>query len=218
MTSAVREPTRSPFLAFALALLAATALWFILQRTHYFTDFSVDSFGARYWSGRWALVAHIAGGIVASLTGLVQLWLGLTGRIGALHRRLGRIYVGAIAIGASGAIAMFLTISQSLGNLGFTSGLVALTLAWIVTTAIALAAIRRGQVALHRAWMMRSYAVTFGFVAFRLINEALAALLAPVDPAVGSQFDTIAAWGCWAIPLLLVEVGLGVEALRKVGR
>jgi hypothetical protein len=40
---------------------------------------------SRYWPRRWWLLVHIASGIVALLTGPVQLWLGLSERRVGVH-------------------------------------------------------------------------------------------------------------------------------------
>ena len=71
---------------------------------------------------------------------------------------------------------------------------------WLVTTSMAVLAIRRRNVLQHRQWMMRSYAVTFAFVTFRFGVDALAAQGLPVPDA-----QVIMAWACWAVPLLLLE-------------
>jgi hypothetical protein len=61
--------------------------------------------------------------------------------------------------------------------------------------------------------MIRSYVVTFGFVAFRMIFPALQ--IAGMDiAAVGA----IAAWGCWALPLLFTELILQGRKIFAVSR
>src|SRR5665647_3904937 len=67
-------------------VLGAIVSWFLVWRAHYFTNFSEASFDPYYWPRRWGLLPHIAGGATAISTGLVQLWLGLTGRTGAVHK------------------------------------------------------------------------------------------------------------------------------------
>jgi hypothetical protein len=70
----------------------------------------------------------------------------------------------------------------------------------VITTSMAVLAIRRRNVPQHREWMMRSYAVTFAFVTFRFGVDALRwAGVATSDAQV------IMSWACWAIPLLLLE-------------
>jgi Predicted membrane protein (DUF2306) len=54
-------------------------------------------------------------------------------------------------------------------------GLGGLALAWMLTTGMALIAIRRSLVDQHKEWMIRSYVVTFGFVTFRGIIPLLRA-------------------------------------------
>ena len=204
----------APGLILVLLVIASAAVWFASSALHYITDFSAGSYSPRYWPRRWALLAHVSGGMVATGVGLVQLWLGLTGRTSGAHRTLGRIYVGAIAVGVTGALALTLASPHSIELVGFTSGLVMLNIAWIATTAIAVWAIRARKVALHREWMIRSYAVTFGFVAFRLINSWLSGMIDTSGKGV-AQIDAISAWASWSVPLLIVEVGLAVAALRK---
>ena len=205
----------APGMILVLIVIASAAAWFVSSALHYVTDFSAESYSPRYWPRRWALLAHVSGGMVATGVGLVQLWLGLTGRTSGAHRILGRVYVGAIGVGVVGALALTLASPHSLALFGFTSGLVMLNIAWIATTAIAVWAIRARKVALHREWMIRSYAVTFGFVAFRLFNNWLGGMIDTSGDGVGAQIDAISAWASWSVPLLIVEVGLAVAALRK---
>ena len=89
-------------------------------------------------------------------------------------------------------------------------------MAWVVTTAIAVAAIRRGLVEPHREWMIRSYVVTFAFVTFR----AVWAVLKAADVGTLAEQLAMASWFCWAVPLLVVEVaiqGRRVLAARRPG-
>jgi uncharacterized membrane protein len=153
---------------------------------------------ARYEPRRAWLLVHVAAGGVALLTGPVQLWLGISNRARNVHRRLGRIYVAAIAIGS--VAAFYLAAHTTLGW-GFGTGISGLAIAWIVTTTLAIVAIRRGLVEQHREWMIRSYVVTFAFVTFRAMWATLQAA------GVGTLSEQLAmsSWFCWAVPLLIVE-------------
>jgi uncharacterized membrane protein len=168
---------------------------------------------ARYGPRRPWLLVHVAAGGVALLTGPVQLWLGLTNRATRVHRRLGLAYVAAVAVGS--VAAFYLAAHTSLGW-GFGTGITGLGIAWVVTTAMAVTAIRRGAVEQHRDWMLRSYVVTFAFVTFRAVWAALQAA------GVGTRDEQLAmaSWFCWAVPLLVVEVaiqGRGLLAARRPG-
>lgn len=166
----------------------------------------------RYWPRRGWLLLHITGGAVALLVGPAQLWLGLRGSPMRLHRRLGMLYLAGIALGALGAVGLVVT--TTFGWV-FGAGLAGATLAWIVTTALAFAAIRRGLVEQHKEWMIRSYVLTFAFVTFRIFFGALQAA------GVGTVLErlTAASWFCWAVPLVVTEALLqGRKILAAGGR
>ena len=63
--------------------------------------------------------------------------------------------------------------------------------------------------------MIRSYAVTFGFVAFRLVRNWLTEMIDSPGEGIGAQFDAISALASWSVPLLIVEVELAVSVLGK---
>ena len=156
---------------------------------------------ARYSTRRTWLLVHVGAGTVALLTGPVQLWLGIGRRVMHLHRWLGATYAASVGVGA--VAAFYLAVHTNLGW-GFAAGISGLGIAWVVTTTLAIAAIRRGLVEQHREWMIRSYVVTFAFVTFRMLWAALAAA------GVGTLQEQLAAssWFCWAVPLLVTEAVL----------
>jgi uncharacterized membrane protein YozB (DUF420 family) len=196
-----------PALIALLGALALVVLYFARSKVHFFVDFSEPSYSPYFWPRRFGLLLHISGGAVAISTGLVQLWLGLSGRTSALHRRLGRLYVTGVAVGIIGGTYLAATIPD---RLAYSSGLLGLNLAWLATTGMGYLAIRRGAVSQHRAWMLRSYTVTFAFVFFRLAADTLSGRVAVVP-----ELETMLAWGCWAVPLLVAEVLIQLPAVRQ---
>ena len=149
-------------LIIVLTVLAAGLLWFLSDKTHYFTHYSSASYTDYYWPRRAGLLPHLLGGSLAIVSGLVQIWLGLTGRVSTLHRTLGKVYAIGVLIGSMGGIYMALTIPP--GYRPYATGLIGLDVAWIVTTSMALYAIHLRNIEQHRDWMLRSYTVTFAFV------------------------------------------------------
>ena len=209
MNATAATATRSHSRALVIATLtglALLAMWFIARSALPYFNVSPDHYGPYFWPRRWGLVLHIAGGITALTVGLVQLWLGLTNRVAALHRALGKLYVGVIAIGS---IAGFYLAATIPGNAPYAAGLFFLCVAWVITTTMAVLAIRRRNLLQHREWMMRSYAVTFAFVTFRFGVDALTGQGLPSGDA-----QAIMAWACWAIPLLLLEPLIQLRKLR----
>jgi len=186
------------YVIISLAALIATAFFVVVALPYLALDPKVL---ARYASlSGWVLV-HIAAGAVALLAGPVQLWLGIGRRAARLHRGLGLVYV--MSVGISSVAAFYLAVHTRLGW-GFGAGITGLGIAWVVTTTLAVVAIRRGFVEQHREWMIRSYVVTFAFVTFRALWSALQAA------RIGTLHEQLAvsSWFCWAIPLLVVEAML----------
>jgi hypothetical protein len=190
---AVRWPG---FVAIALAAIAAIGFFATTALPYLLLDHAAM---ARNEPRRWWLFVHVAGGAVALLIGPAQLWLGVSGRAMWLHRRLGLAYVSSVAIGS--IAAFYLAAQTSLGWV-FGAGITGLAVAWVMTTAMAVVAIRRGLIAQHQEWMIRSYVVTFAFVTFRVLVGILQA------GHVGTLREQLgaASWFCWAAPLFVTEV------------
>jgi hypothetical protein len=75
----------------------------------------------------------------------------------------------------------------------------ALAIAWIVTSAAALVRARQRRFADHRAWMMRSYSLTFAAVTVRLLSVPL--FVVTQNPVVAI---TLTFWS-WVLNLLVAE-------------
>jgi uncharacterized membrane protein len=185
-------------LVLGLAVLAGFAAWFIEHNVLHYTAYDPVTYDA-LWPRRFGLIPHMLGGVVAILVGIVQLWLGATGRTRSLHRTLGRIYLIAVSVGSAGAFYLALTIDAR--HFPYALGLASLGVAWLLTSGMAYLAIRRGAREQHREWMIRSYAVTFAFVTFRVFDN----LFIGWHIAADIEIDTAMAFACYAVPLLLIE-------------
>jgi hypothetical protein len=209
--SSLRNSAPIPLIA-VLALLAGVVLWFVVPRYHYFSDFSVESYSDYYWPRRGALIPHLLGGSIALTAGLVQIWLGLTRRTGVPHRLLGRIYGTGVLLASAGGIYLALTIPE---HIAYSAGLVGLDAAWLTTTGMAIYAVRRRIIEQHRDWMLRSYTVTFAFVTFRLVDQWLHGWIKVPEDNVADGLDTLMAWACWSIPLLIAEPLIQLRHMRR---
>jgi uncharacterized membrane protein len=209
-TGAVR---RRPKLAMLLIGAAAVVVWYLWRFVSPYA--SVDPAYYDYlWPWRYALWTHLAGGVVALLVGPIQLWLGLTRRHLRLHRALGRVYLGAAALGLSGA--SYLIAKELPGDWVFAGGLLGLACAWTLTTGMGYLAIRRRRIQQHQEWMIRSYVVACAFVFFRVFVDVLHAF--GVHGPKGAQTAEelkLAAWFCWSIPLLVTEVIIQWRHMRS---
>lgn len=196
MQGTIRAPYGHGLTIAALAVGAALALWFIFTAAFQYATYTQLAYGS-YWPRRFALIPHILGGVVAITVGLVQVWLGITGRTRRLHILLGRVYLGAVGVGSLAGFYLALT---TLGSLAFGAGLFFLCVAWVLTTAMAYVAVRNRAIEQHREWMLRSYVVTFAFVVFRLLTGWLISRGVVPPMAAGTM-----AWASWAVPLLVLE-------------
>jgi uncharacterized membrane protein len=150
---------------------------------------------ARPW-----LDVHVAGAATALLVGPVQFLPWVRRRFPALHRTLGRIYViGCLAGGVGGLVMAFGTTAGPIATVGFAS----LAVCWIVANVQGwrLAVARRLDD--HRAWMLRSFAMTFAAVTLRIYIVVLPMLgVAYIDAYRASSFLA------WIPNLILVELWL----------
>ncbi|MGB0697146.1 MAG: DUF2306 domain-containing protein [Rhodospirillaceae bacterium] len=140
--------------------------------------------------------AHVIAAPVALFLGVLQFLPKIRARWPALHRWSGRASVLAILIGgfAGLGLAMVMGPERPIAGLGFG----ALSTLWILTAALGVQAIRRGDVSAHRQWMTYGFALTFSAVTFRL--HLLAAFAMGVEYPSASA---VIAWSCW-LPNLVV--------------
>lgn len=149
------------------------------------------------------LIVHALSGVTALVTGTLQMSSRIRRRV-ALHRALGRTYIGAVSIAAPVAIYIgtgpLELVSMHIEQI-FQGGL------WWASALVAWACIRSGQKALHRAWMIRSYAFTLIFVTSR------------IPDAFGTYSDQF--WGdfLWALVVvgaLAPEIIATAQALWRI--
>ena len=208
---------RTPHFAIKLVasgLILAAAVAFVLKYVFlYYLHYSAAAFtdpalgAANYWAMRGWLLMHITGGMVALLTGPFQFWTGFRMRYVNLHRWTGRIFLGGVAVGSIGAYRMATTTTFGWA-LGF--ALLALATTWFSCATMALYAILKRQVQIHKEWMVRTYVVTFAFVTFRVLNDYYPGgrLQPDGDRAVA------VGWACWVIPLLFTEIILQLRRMH----
>jgi hypothetical protein len=155
----------------------------------------------------WIYV-HIAGGVVSLFVGAFQFSRQLRMKSLALHRWVGRIYLGAVAVGGLAAFRMAL---ESFGGLSTHFGFGMLAVLWVATTAVAYRRILQRRIQSHREWMIRSFALTFAAVTLRIwIPLAMA-----VHLDFTQAYQTIS-WLCWVPNMLVAEMLVSRSRLRVV--
>jgi uncharacterized membrane protein len=151
---------------------------------------------ARPW-----LFIHVAGAATALLIGPLNFVGALRRRAPAVHRWVGRVYIAGCLIGGlGGLVCAFGSTAGPVATAGFGS----LAVFWIVFNTLGyLTARRRRRFADHRAWMIRSFALTFGAVTLRLYLPLVPLL--PISFLDGYRAISFLAW----VPnLILAEIYL----------
>jgi uncharacterized membrane protein len=189
-----RSNTRPP-LAWWLVLLLAVpivgyALAYVIIGPPVYPPNLAESFLAR----PWGIYPHALLGSTALATGALQFnrWLLLRHR--PVHRALGVVYVlASVGVGTAGLYMSFYSFGGLVTHVGF--GILAVLLLW--TTARAYIAARDREIAIHRRWMLASYALIFAAVTLRIELPLLIIAFGDFTPAY-----RVVEWLSW-VPNLL---------------
>lgn len=182
----------------AAVILAASAI-FIVRAYHLFT-FRPEVLG-KYVPVRWFLFAHVAGGMVALVTGPFQIWKASRTRHRRLHRIAGRIYVVGVVVAALAALVLASTAAPSVGW-AYAISLHVLATVWLGSTLLAWRTAVKRKMAKHEAWATRSYIATVAFVAQALSFEL------PFFGRLGTFAEVAGTviWLSWTVPMFAYDV------------
>jgi uncharacterized membrane protein len=182
----------------------ATVLWWVML----FSCISVGVYGTRYFLlavgdehfSRFIvpLRLHIAGGMGAILAGPWQFSEKLRTRRLNLHRWLGRFYLLEVALGSVAGFFMAVVSKEGLPtHLGFG----ALAIVWFFTGLQAYRMVLHGDVAAHRRWMIRNFALTLAAVTLR---NYIPFMMLVLHWSFRQTYITVS-WLCWVPNLLVAE-------------
>jgi uncharacterized membrane protein len=143
------------------------------------------------------IYSHVLFGGIALALGPFQFRRGLLLRSRPLHRRLGLAYVIASAL--TGVSGMYMAL-YSHGGLVTHLGFGILGFLTLMTALKPYFHIRAREVAPHREWMIRNYALLFAAVTLRIELPLLAISFQAFEPAY-----RIVSWFCWVPNLLVAE-------------
>ncbi|BBH24570.1 hypothetical protein Back11_59150 [Paenibacillus baekrokdamisoli] len=155
----------------------------------------------------YVLYAHIVTAMLALIIGPFQIFLKQSKARVRQHRLLGYVYI--ISITVSGIVSLYLSLFATGGwiaGLGFFG----LDVLWVATTWIALRKIMVKDIQAHKAWMLRSYALTFAAVTLRIWLAPLALLFGDFEAGY-----RVVAWLCWVPNLLIIEIVIRARASKK---
>ncbi|GGX94630.1 DUF2306 domain-containing protein [Massilia dura] len=202
MTHIARPPATThrtslvPAWLFALTTLLSVAVALVSYRYLGAAPEIPEQIGANRFVSPW-LVVHAGSAATALLLGPTQFSRKLRARRAALHRWMGRVYVlGCMAGGVSGLV---LAAGASTG-IPTVMGFGSLALAWLGSTGLAWYRAVHGDIGEHRAWMVRSFALTLAAVTLRVYLAILGIFELPF--ITGYQAISFL---CWMPNLMLAE-------------
>ncbi len=195
-----------PLLVFLLLLIYSFFCWLMLRITLQYIPVNTDVAFLRIkqeYIGmlhyKVAFFAHVFAAIVSLAAGFTQFSERLRRRYPKMHRWSGWIYaINVLFVAGPSGLVIGLY-----ANGGWSSQLAFCLLAvlWMVFTGLALSSILRRDVAAHRRWMIRSFALTLSAITLRAWKFVLVAAFEPRPMDV----YRIVAWLGWVLNLLVAE-------------
>lgn len=146
-----------------------------------------------FWNA--GFYSHIVPGGIALLLGWMQFSPRLRATRPALHRQVGKVYVGAVLVSSLAGVYIGF---YATGGLAASLGFICLGVIWFYTTLKAYLHIRHKAIEPHRTMMIYSYAACFAAVTLRV--------WLPMLQVIFGDFYTayrLVAWLCW-VPNLAV--------------
>ncbi len=151
--------------------------------------------GFHYPTWKMLFYPHIILGVISLALGPFQ-FTNKSHRNKAVHKLLGKIYAATILVNVLAVpyIALFST-----GGVSSEIAFLILDAFWLVTTLMGIVRIYQRNIQAHKLWMLRSYAVTWVFVSFRLFVAVFSIFM---DASLAFP---IAVYVAIAVNLLFVE-------------
>lgn len=144
---------------------------YVLYHNERFLINSADPVWQHYQPFKWWLLPHGLAGACAIFLGPMQFSDRLRQKYLRLHKTVGWIYVvGALIVAPFGAYIQYFEERTLQQPRSFTMAAASDAAVLMLTTAIALFFVLRGNIQQHRQWMTRSYAVALVFLEVRVIS------------------------------------------------
>lgn len=149
-----------------------------------------------------AFFSHVYTSIFVLLIGITQFSAWLRTNYSAMHRSLGKIYIGLILLIASPSGLVMAVYAN--GGFGPQISFTIQAILWFIFTLLAYKYARKKEWHRHRSFMFRSYALTLSAVSLRLFKWGIVHVfeLPPMDTY------RIVAWLGWLVNIAIIEIYL----------
>jgi uncharacterized membrane protein len=149
----------------------------------------------------WSLFIHALGGFLFGILGPLQFAGAMKRRFGRVHRVSGRIFVAAgLMLGLSSL--RLLAVFPDGSTWVLVSARLAAGLALVLAIVLSILAIRKGSVQLHRAWMIRAYAIGMGPASISFIQLPIFLITGEAVQGYAADFLFVISW---VINILIAE-------------
>lgn len=189
--------------------LAGNTLTYLNFDAHYsFLKLKQDAIATGWYLP--AYYSHVLISGIILVAGFFQLFPSSSSKCKRLHRAFGYIYVmGILFFATPGGMVMSLFIGRGPWVL---ASFITLSILWFYFTAKAFSEIRKRNIAAHKQWMWRSYALTFSAVTLRLYIFITSFTIDLGNP---EAYATLA-WLSWVPNLILVEIFLNKSVYLRL--
>ncbi|WP_088102932.1 DUF2306 domain-containing protein [Halalkalibacter urbisdiaboli] len=202
-TKAPAKAVSSKWLIAALLVLSAVPIVAgALRLTELVGGAEITPANARFFASPLPVVLHILTASVYAILGAFQFATGFRRRRPSWHRAAGRLLVSCgLLVGLSGLwMTLFYPRPDGTGELLYVLRLL-FGSAMVVSIILGFAAILRGDVSRHRAWMIRSYAIGLGAGTQVLTHLAGVLIIGPPSELSGALLMGAG----WVINLIVAE-------------
>ncbi|WP_158290269.1 DUF2306 domain-containing protein [Ramlibacter sp. WS9] len=163
------------------------------------TPSPADPYDGGYARHPGLTLLHIVPGLVFVILGPLQFATRIRARYTNLHRWCGRIYVASGAV--VGVSALVLGVVVGFAGSTETTAVTFFSTLFLISLGLAVFRIRRREVAAHREWMIRAFALGLAVTTMRPMVGILTALAGlPFSEALGISF-----WLAFSLHLVLAE-------------
>lgn len=163
-------------------------------------------FNARYYASPYLTLVHVTTGFVFMVLGPVQFLASIRNRFLSFHRWSGRVFLLASLVGVISALT-FVPMLPVFGSFSTRVGVVFAAAVFMVSLVMGFVRIRQRQIAKHREWMIRLFAIGLGISTFRVLLPLL--MMPPLSATFPEAWDTVV-WLGFAINMLVAEVWINL--------
>lgn len=195
---------------------AASAVTRLMRTTEYLADPAgyvippappgANGFEERYFALPYLSITHSVTGLIFMVLGPIQFLPAVRNRSIRFHRWSGRIWMAAALVGLVTAL-IFVQRLPVFGDLSTNVAIVFAGGLFIIALVQGYRTIRRREIARHREWMIRCFAIGLGISTFRVLIPLL--MLPPIEATFSEAWETVA-WLGFAINIVAAETWINL--------